>query len=90
MTKSYYCPSLVEEGTEEDAGLDVGMVQSFGFLGKREPLNVLSKGLALPLLYFKSFRCLKSVGEEGKEKRARCEKSSRGSGEGEDKKRGLI
>lgn len=53
MTKPYYRPYLVEEGTEDYAGLDVGMVQSFGFLGTREPLNVLSKGLALPVLHFK-------------------------------------
>lgn len=39
-----------------------------GFLGTGEPLNVLSKGLALPVLHFKSLRCLKSVGEKGKEK----------------------
>lgn len=48
MTKSYCPPYLVEEGTEDYAGLDVGMVRSFGFLGTREPLNVLSEGPVLP------------------------------------------
>lgn len=68
MPKPYNHAYLTEEGTEDYIGLDLWVVESFGFLGTREPSNVLSKGLAFPPLHFKLFRCLKSVGEEGKEK----------------------
>lgn len=68
MPKPYDRAYLAEEGTEDYVGWDLQVVESFGLLGTREPSNVLSKGLALPPLHFKLFRCLKSVGEEGKEK----------------------